>query len=307
MLSFKFTDINGEELSADNPFYVLINRDENIPADDLTVMLPIMDLSRELSGVTVFDGEENVFKGVVDEQVNFTDTKDCYTKIVARSMAAVLLDNECKPISYSYPSTSVIFKRHLLLNGIERFKGGERVVEGNIKIPKGAAEWQALTSFSLKAFGKTPRVEADGTVNFNGVESDKSLIFSNTDGIGYYSVKENNKRCKPISEVCAKTSASGFYDTVLHNDAAEKRGIRRIRYIDALSDSTLQVGDAMIKNCEKSSYEITVRTPERLPDVLGAKAVISDMKTLKNNLYVSAVNYRLTPEKEETILTLKGA
>lgn len=307
MLSFKFTDINGEELSADNPFYVLINRDENIPADDLTVMLPIMDLSRELSGVTVFDGEEIVFKGVVDEQVNFTDTKDCYTKIVARSMAAVLLDNECKPISYSYPSTSVIFKRHLLLNGIERFKGGECVVEGNIKIPKGASEWQALTSFSLKAFGKTPRVEADGTVNFNGVESDKSLIFSNTDGIGYYSVKENNKRCKPISEVCAKTSASGFYDTVLHNDAAEKRGIRRIRYIDALSDSTLQVGDAMIKNCEKSSYEITVRTPERLPDVLGAKAVISDMKTLKNNLYVSAVNYRLTPEKEETILTLKGA
>ncbi len=305
MLSFSFTDVNGEKFNAENPLYIVINRDENIPADDLTVVFPIMDLSRELCEVSAYEEDKIVFKGIVDEQINVTDEKDNYTKIIARSMAAVLLDNESRPISYSYPSTRVIVKEHLEPCGIKEYEGVEKTLDGNLKIPKGMSNWQAATAFSLKAFNRTPRVEEDGTVNFNGVESDLKLRFSNTDGIKYNSFKENNKRCKVLSRIYARTGSKGNYNTVLKNKKAEKRGVNRRRYIDTLADSSLLIGDAMIRNSEKSSYEITATSPECLLNALGAEAVFDDRKTLYNDLYVSGIYYRSTPEREETMLTIK--
>lgn len=306
MLSFSFMDVNGETFTYDNPLYIIINRDENIPADDLTVAFPLIKASAEFTDITVYDGNKIIFKGIVDEQQNLINEKDCYTKLTARSMAAVLLDNESKPVSYTNPSTYVIFNRHLYPNAIDKYKGTEAVLDGHLKISKGMSDWQALCAFSLRVFNKTPRVEADGTVNFNGTESDLELYFSNLDGINYNSIKENNKRCRLISDIFVKTSSSDFYDTVISDEDISSRNIHRVRYLDASAGATLSVADAMIYNSKNNSYEITLTVPKRLVDVLGAKAVINDESLGEmSELYITGIYYRMTTEREETVLTLK--
>ncbi len=307
MLRFEFKGVNGELIAPQNPVYIVINQDENIPADDLTVAFPLFDNNTELCEVTVYDKNEVVFTGVVDEQQNIVSSSRRITKIAARSMAAMLLDNECMPVSYSYPSTSVIFDRHIKPNRIGGYIGDEKVIEGNMRIPKGTTEWQAVTAFSIEAYGATPRIEADGTVNFYGVKSDLQLIFSNSGGINYSSLKENNKRCRLLSQVFVKAGSSSRYDTVIADEKAVKRKVRRKRYLDSTAGASLRVADTMIENGEKGSYEITVTANKRLINVLGASVVFKDRQLMRNEgLYVSGIYYRSTPGKEETILTVKG-
>ncbi|MCH5303401.1 MAG: hypothetical protein J1E41_00935 [Ruminococcus sp.] len=306
MLSFNFTDISGHILSLTNPIYIVINQDENIPADDLSVTFPFIRNAPELCSVEVTDGNSVVFKGIVDEQQNISTEKNAYTKIVVRSMAAMLLDNESKPVSYTNPSTSVIFNRHLYPNLISEYRGEELVLNDSFNISKGMTDWQAFSSFCIKAFGRVPRIDADGTANFSGVTSDKNIKFSNIDGIKYNSIKENKKRCKLISEVYVKTSQSDIYDTVIVNKDVKNRMVERKRYLDASVSDSLTLADTMLRNAALSSVEVTVETPIRLLNVLGAGVSIEDnnLGTI-SGLKVSSIYYSQTPQGEKTILMLK--
>lgn len=306
MLRFEFTDIYGKTVYPDNPLYIVINRDENVPADDLSVTFPFLKDIDELSEVKVFDGEKVLFKGIVDEQQTILSEKDYYTKITARSMAAVLLDNESHPICYTDASTSVIFERHLKINGIEKYKGSETVLKGNFNISKGTTDWQAFCTFCIKALNSIPRIEGDGTADFSGVHSDEKLTFSNVNGIRYNSIKENIKRYKLISDVILKPLRSDSYNTVISDSFTKPRKIDRRRYIDVFSEKDYDTAENILKNSKKSAYELTIVSPECLIDKLGAEAeVIDDVLGKKDGIYISGITYCLTPEKEETTLVLK--
>lgn len=306
MLKFLFTDIYGEEVVLENPFYIVINQDENIPADDISVVFPYKKGLSELCNITVFDDEKTVFTGVVDEQQNLYSENTLCTKIIARSMAAVLLDNESKPLSYKNISTKVVFNRCLKPNMITKYNGKEVILKDELNVLKGATDWQVFCSFALKAFNKTPRIKSDGTADFNGIESDEKLVFSDCGGIKYNSIKENNKRCRIISDVILKTRGNTEYNMIINNKNAKKRGINRRRYIDAKCEDDFNTADIMLKNSLENSYEVTVVTPYRLLDKLGAKVLIENEKLGEiSGLYVSSIYYKLTPDKEETTLILK--
>ncbi len=306
MLEFRFKDIDDNDVVLTNPMYIVINRDEKIPADDLSVTFPFLKNVGELCGVEVFDGGKLVFKGLVDEQQNVLSDRLYYTKIIARSMAANLLDNESKPVSYNKVSASVIFNKHLLNNSIKSYKGKEVTLGGNLNITKGTTDWQAFYTFSRRAYGTTPRINSDGTADFYGIESGDNLRFSNVDGLRYNSIKENNKRCKLISDVYVKSKPSGSYDTIIRRDKIRNRKIDRRRYVDVSVSKNFSIPDTIIDNSISNSYEVTVISPERILDKLGAKVSIEDSGLgVIDGLYVSGIYYRLTPDKEETTLILK--
>lgn len=306
MLRFDFTDINDNTLTLSNPVYIVINQDENIPADDLSVVFPLKKDTAELCNVSVYDGERLVFKGVVDEQQSIINSDKRYTKITARSMAAMLLDNESRPVSYTNISTSVIFERHLKPNGIEGYSGGDKVLKESLNIMKGTTDWQAFYSFAIKAYNKIPRIKSDGTADFRGVRSDDILKFSDKNGIKYSSLKENNKRCKLISDVFVKAGMNSGYNVGVSEPKVKNRKINRRRYLDVSAQKDFDTADLMLKNGVKNSYEVTIKTPLRIIDRLGAQAEIENtyLGTLKG-LYVSSIYYKLTPDNEETTLILK--
>ncbi|MGN1130411.1 MAG: hypothetical protein ACI4Q8_03585, partial [Ruminococcus sp.] len=153
MLTFIATDIFGVDVPLPQPLSVTINQEENVPADDLTVVFPFAEGLNELDKILVKDMGVIVFKGVVDEQQAISNKSGAFLRIIARSMAAVLLDNESKPASYINPSVSVIFSRHLEPCGIESYKGDNLSCVGSFNIPKGSTNWQVLNSFCIKTFG----------------------------------------------------------------------------------------------------------------------------------------------------------
>lgn len=307
MLEIIVKDINNNEFNLSGVDSFSLSQEADVPADDVSFVLPsAMDLP-EMNYITVKKDDEVVFYGLVDEQQVIKDDANIYTKFVGRSMAAVLLDNESKPINYTYPSDSVIFSKHLKPYGITKYKGDNKFFAGVINISKGTTCWQALNRFCLLTYGNSPRIEYDGTANFKGVKKNEVILFSNKNGVSYYSIKEKIKRCELISNVYVKGPESSSYNTEVTNEEAIEKGINRSRYIDGLANlSALNTAKSIIINSKNKSYEITLITKEPLLNILGYKAVVEDENLgTKNNLYVSAVYYHNNSNKEYTVVKLK--
>ena len=306
MLELYGIDAEQSQIKLRDIISLTINQEENVPADDLSVTLSYNREMPELYKVLLKENGETVFKGIVDEQQIVTDDSTAYNRIIARSMAALLLDSESEPVSYNQPSTSVIFKYHIEPLGIKKYKGDNILAKEHLNIPKGSTNWQAVEAFSKLAFGRFPRVEGDGTINFNGVINDTEILFSNNGGIGYNSIKENNKRCKILSNVRVKVKSGGGYDMNVKNEYANSL-IKRERYLDAsVASASPDIAQIMIDKGNAMSYELELKSPYRLLNILGAKALISDsLIGERAGLYVSSVYYKLTPDSEFTTVKLK--
>ena len=295
-----------EEIELGDIISLTINREENVPADDMSVTLAYNPDLPEIYRVRLTDDGETVFTGIVDEQLTAADKNGAYNRIVARSMAALLLDNESIPKNYNQPSTSVIFKYHIEPFGFKEYKGKNKIAKGTINIPKGSTNWYAVEAFAKKAFGSFPRVESDGTVNFNGAKNDSMIRFSKSDGIRYNSIIENKKKCKLISNVRVKLKPDFGYELNVRNKNVSA-AVRRERLLDASVSSVMpDVAQVMIDNGNIAAYELELTTPHRLLNILGYGAAVDDEYIGSiDNLYVSSLYYKLTPDGEYTTVTLK--
>lgn len=307
MLKFVFTDVNDKEVLVSSPLTLTINMEENVPADDMTAVFPYF-VCDELKDVRVEDGGATVFTGIVDEQQVVCSCDTRYIKIVARSMAAKLIDNESVPISYTQPSVSVIGARHLKPFGVSVISDSDTTYFGNQTVHKGETNWKAVEDFSKNAYGTVPRVNELGQLDFTGVVKDHEVVFSNNgDGIGYMSFTQNIKRCEEISTVRIKVTNSCGYNSVVENDDALSRGIQRERYLNAvLTDTPAVFADNMIKNARQKAYSITLECSGQHLHTFGKTAKVKDSLCGDiENLYVSSIRYRLSPKSDVTVITLK--
>ncbi|MBR2716019.1 MAG: hypothetical protein IKB73_07445, partial [Ruminococcus sp.] len=80
MLRFVFTDIFDYEIEKTKPLSVSINMEENVPADDMSVVFEHFECN-ELKDVRVYDGDNVIFTGVVDEQQCICTENSQYIKI----------------------------------------------------------------------------------------------------------------------------------------------------------------------------------------------------------------------------------
>lgn len=305
MLSFVMTDINGGSVCLENPVYMTLSRDEDVPADALSATFPFMPIE-EMKEIRVYDGSELIFSGVVDEQQNISGNSGAYLRVIARSMAAVLLDNESRPRSFNNPSTPVIARFFLESNGLTSYSGGNVTVRNSLKVAKGMTDWQSLCSFCARAYGTVPRVESDGSVSLKGLKRGEKIVFS-PDRVGYCSVKENNKRCELISAVYVKQSPSGGYETLIPDREAMAKGVDRRRFLDSSSRvMSVSLADKMVENAKRRSYSLTLVCPDRLTEILGRAARVEDgFIGSRDSLYVSSIFYKLGPRGEFTTVTLK--
>lgn len=307
MLRFKFTDTLNNEVVLFCPLSLSINQEENIPADDMTVVFAFEKLP-ELKDVTVLDDDTVVFTGVVDEQQTILSTEGAYVRICARSMAALLLDNESVPVSYNHPSTKLIFERHAKPFGIKGYNGNDSTYFGELVISKGMSNWLAICNFYNNCYSKMPRINSKGELDFLEPNENDVVKFGTNEGdITFVEMTQTKKRCEEISRVNIKvTNSSGYFNTVTNNDA-KSRGILRERYINAvLTDTPMKCADTMLKNGRKNSFNIKLVCCGRHLDILGKSAkVLSDFCDESDNLYVSEVRYILNSKKDLTTVVLK--
>lgn len=308
MLKFIFTDVDKNEVVFENPIKLSLNMDENVPADDMSVLFLYREVC-ELCDVRVFCDDEVVFTGVVDEQQHLMSAGGEFLKITARSLAAKLLDNESVPISYNHPSTSTVLKNHVSPFSIKS-EPHERTSYSTQTVKKGYTNWQAVEDFSKNAYGTTPRVNVLGELVFEKTDDSGCVVFSPFDEKGavrYLSFVSCIKRCEELSKVKIKAVNCGGYTSVVENKDAINRHIQRERYLNSvLTQTPVQYAQQMIDNAKQKAYYITLKCSGPVLSVFlkNAKVKLFDNKEM-NNLYVSSISYNLSKNDDSTTITLK--
>ncbi|MDO5123554.1 MAG: hypothetical protein Q4D44_02675 [Eubacteriales bacterium] len=305
MLRFFAKDIFGDDMELFFWEEMEFSSEEEIPADSLKVTL-WGEYLQELCEVSLYENEELLFEGLVDEQTVSVSDK-VQTSIVARSFTGVLLDNEAYPKTYIKPDTKLIFSRYLEPYGIKSFVGENKIFPGEFKVEKGISCFAAAVKFAKEVYGCMPRIK--GKVIF--FEKDKApgkLVFSNTDGLTYKKLSYTRNRYRLISSVRAKVKNGGDYSVVVRNPKATHKGIKREKYLNAIprGRAGLNSADNYISEADSKYEVLTLITNERCLGVVGFDASIaSECKSLLDGFYISAVRYIFDSNKEETKLTLR--
>ena len=167
MLSFMMKDIYNHEILFPPALSVDISMDEDVPADSLLAVFPLVS-TEELKEVTVFDDGEAVFIGVVDEMERVIAENGVYLCVTARSLAAHLLDNEAMPQSYDHPSAQLIYERHARDYGLKRGEKDDAACFGKMTVTKGMSQWSVIENFCNACYSSKPRVSADGILYMGG-------------------------------------------------------------------------------------------------------------------------------------------
>lgn len=309
MLKFVLTDCDGNRFKVNSPLTVVFNSEYDVPADDITIMFPYdKKITDSINLITAENNGKLVFKGTIDEIENIKNDRAVITRIKARSMAGVLLDNEAEPVTYDNVTADFIFGRHLLPFGIDDFVADSTPLWDNLKIYKGMTHWQVYENFCKNLYGSVPRITSDGVAVFNGGEFDEVLCFSdNSLGIGYYSINEDNKKYKLISKVMLKLKSFGGYVGSIENKNTDCKGITRVRLVNATADtSPVDTADKIIAHSNEDSYSVTLKCAGCLIDIMGNPCVVKDsVLGTKENLVVSKLRYVLDTDGENTSVELK--
>lgn len=290
----------------DDVLTVIFNADVEVPADDLTIIIPYDEkISENADFITAFLDEKTVFKGQIDEIIGIKSTDGAITKITARSPSAFLLDNEAEPLTYINPSADFIFNRHLKPFGLTEYYADDVPFFGTLKIDKGMTHWQVFRNFCINRYGAVPRITGNGKVYFNGNESGETIFFGKS-GIDYTAVRESKRRFKLITEVKLKLTESGTYGGSIKNENPECRSIERVRYVNATSDkTTIQTADNIISKSNSDSYSIALECVGCLIESIGRSAVLNDdMFGEIENLTVRKIRYTVGSDGEKTTVTL---
>lgn len=308
MLNIVITDTGGKDSFFEYPVSVVINSDVNVPADDISVVLPYNGrVTKNADVITAICDGEVIFRGQIDEIINLSNEKSAVTKITARSFAGKLLDNEAEPVTYYCPASDFIFNRHLKPFGITGFEADSVPFYGYLKIDKGMTHWQVFRNFCMNRYGAVPRITGGGKALFKGSSADKKVIFGKENGsIDYCSIRENIKRYSLISEVRLKLGDMAPYDSHIRNGNPKCKNIERVRYVNAAADtSTITTADRIIENSNAKSYSVSLECTGCRAGIAGFSAEVNDGRLGKiDNLTVDRLKYSYGSGGEYTTVTL---
>lgn len=298
-MNYVLTDTNGKTVVFENAVSVVLDRDKEAVADALTLVLACDVCNRDFAFVCVEHDGKVIFKGIVDEQTETQTAAAVLVEIVARSMAAVLLDNEALPQIYHKPSMDEIFRRHIQPLGFESYIGKNGILNGELSITKGLSVWRVLQMFQSSCGGAEPKVRMDGTIDVSDNREEQTVILSPKIMVERSHTK---KRYSVISKVCTRGRSGAGYEIAEENPLAKKLNICRIRYLNAANTVSRSVnsGASLIAQGNRA-YEYTkMRCVGCLLYPLGTKIIAEGQK----DGILTALTYRKTMNGETTDLTV---
>ena len=306
------TKINNEEIYLDSPAFMVMECEEDVPADMLTLVFFTDKKLDEFKYIKLYHDENLIFNGIVDNQIFTLDENGKYVKLNVRSMAGLLLDNEAMPQVYNLPSITTIFNRHIKPYGFLGLIGADSTTAKEYTVLKGMSEWEALYKFCTEILNTVPIVTPENYIDIRKNKFDlNSPLKISSKGKHYcysYSLEENINRYNQVSHVYVRVKNEGLYSEVLEDEDALKRGIQRKRYLNLVGDSnpTLSNGEAKISSFKKQSYRIKLKVDGYVDAKVGMQVELDDddLGQLKN-LVISKIKYKLNSSKDVTEITLR--
>lgn len=216
----------GGEILLGAPLRMEIKKDRGA-ADMLTVMFPAVEMWENIRSIYGYKAEDHslVFSGLVDEQTALFGGGGIKVEIIARSLAALLIDNEVMPQTIRNPSLAFISRQFLEPLGLRAAAGDTAARSGELVIKKGTSVMSLLYEFCRVFLGTEPYVTGDGLVFCTGGPASRRIRPNQ-----FLSWEISDKNCEILSEVWAKNSETGGYTARFVNPQAN--GIVRRRYTD---------------------------------------------------------------------------
>ena len=306
MLRYEIKLKNGKLRDDLNVLTAAWKSDLDVPADSLVLNCAYDgEIFGQGDRISAYNGSELVFEGQLDELSRLRRDKGVVMRLCARSAAAVLLDNEAEPLSYRNPTAVLMYFKHLKPFGITDAEPDQTPVLGDLRIDKGMTQWQALELFCKTSYGSRLRISGSGKVYLRGFKNDRKVRFG-SGGIEYYSIKENKRRHKLISEVRLKVSPTAGYLSSMYNPNPECEYIKRVRYVNAVAENnSIGTADNIIERSNLDSRSIKITFGGCVTDILGASAELDDPAFGRiSGLTVRGICYTLTKNGELTTVVL---
>lgn len=304
MMKYVLTDISENEYVFFNPKSVTLIREKYVPADSLDVLFLSNMSEIEFAEIAVFDGKKCIFRGIVDEQVETVSDSGFLLEINARSLAALLLDNEAMPQSCCLPNMQLFMERNFSRLGFNKYIGVDNPKSGSMSITKGTSEWSVLEQYCKKFLDTYPRVNEDGVIDISGGESETTVL-TNNDKNRVISLSRVKKRCEVISEYRVRTLRGNGYEMIIGNNNADRLNINSVRYLNTVDNRNVGIASCY-ENIEESNrlYETArIVVSGRLLVNVGDLIVLPDYGL--KNLKVVKMRYEVDGDKELTRLEVE--
>lgn len=156
-MTFTAITADGKMFTLGSPLSCRIEYEQGVPADALTAVFPYMFDIPQLAYMMVQKDKKPVFTGVVDEQRFLSVEGEGTVMLSARSLAALLLDNEAMPQSYNSPDAQTIFMRHIQPLGIMQYSCEKSRKRQALRWIKGRRIGRFLKAFARPAWTATLR------------------------------------------------------------------------------------------------------------------------------------------------------
>lgn len=244
-------DASGMTVAQLVPQTVRLSRDEQAPADGLEMTFPLVGLPA-VAHVELSDETGVLFAGIVDEQNETYTQEEQETELVCRSFEALLLDNPAYAGTMRNPSRAVLEYGQLRPLGLVCVGGPDGVFRGDYTVANGTSVYTAVADFS-RLYGTGAVWMPDAKTVSLDRRTDQTWYLNE-----WQQVQVIRRPCERISEVIAQSSVSGCYNAVSINEAAQRAGVVRRKFLKAASAATAQ---AYVEAGEREAFACVLTVP----------------------------------------------
>lgn len=166
MITWIVTDCESRQFTLPHPTEWQLDYGMGTPCDAFFVRCPWQGgqeaTLETLCRVTVREGEEILFTGVVDECECRWSEQGAVLEINGRGMQALLLDHEAQGMDFYVATLDEILRRYVSPHEIALAEPVQLPAAKNFSVTTGSSCWQVLYQFAAYHAGVTPRFDRQG-------------------------------------------------------------------------------------------------------------------------------------------------
>ena len=283
----------------------------SVPCDEFSVTcLYSAEMAEVLHRAVSFlamDGTTLLLRGMVDEYVIRQSEAGRTVTITGRGLAARLLDNESRAMTYQAATLEEILRNHVTPYGISCARTACVRASSVYTVPSGTSQWKALEKFCQTYGGFTPGFLRDGSLVAAAESGGKR--FSVDDNTNLLSLTKRENHYGVLSEVLVVDKTRNVSYVVKNQDFLSRGGqCRRVLYTPGQSTwgAMRYTGEYQIAQSREDEVVLTACLPGTVAISPGDRVALNvNACGLTGEYRVSEAEHSSSQAGETTTITMK--
>lgn len=233
-----------------------------------------------------YEGDELVFRGVVDECVQTVSSTGHRLELTGRGMAALLLDNEALPQDYETADLQDILRDHVSPYGIETAGSPALPRVNHFSVASGSSEWAVLYEFARYCGGISPRFDRQGQLVLDPWPEGRILLLG--DGTAVTELSIRDQRYGALSQVWVRDRYRDHTEKVSDQRFIDQGGCaRRVITMPGRSDwqTMRHTGKYQLERSAAQRLRLEVEIPQLFWAAPGELVQVQRSDFDRNGLY----------------------